>query len=895
MRSSTSSFVSLGALAVALCATPAAAQVATLPTPGSSQPGAPSVQATTPPPGQAGNAQGATTTTALDGSTVVSPSTADNGNAGASGQFLNDIVVTGSRNGQTKFRSSTSVTDLTGAQITQFTPRSEADVLHLIPGIRVEATAGEGGNSNITVRGLPLASGGSKYVQLQEDGLPDVEFGDIAFGNNDYWLRYDYTVDRVQAVRGGTSSTGASQAPGAVINYVSKTGEVAGGKIGFTAGLGYDEQRVDFDYGAPISDTLRFNVGGFYRTGEGPRDLSYHGLNGYQVKGNVTKTFNGDDGYIRLNFKRLDDRAPSYTSGPFGVTVSGNEITGYYPLAGYDTRKQDSFSTNNLTFPIVGANGKVTTGSNKDGITSRSSTVGAEFHDKLSDHFTVDDRFGYTWNNGIFSVPFYGSLTTAAALTTGLGAYTVTTANGATYTAAQARYANGPNAGQVVPGNTVINGNPTLNTTMNDMNHWANDFGLTGKFDLGGGHVTARAAYYHYDQTINMDWHWNGSLTAGTAGNPAQIDLYNAAGVKLTDNGLTGYNTGFGGFDRHYALDYKGDAPYASLNYENDHVDLDASARYDNLHATGNFYQTAATTTSLDVNGDGVLSVAEQNVYLNSGVAQKVDYSVNYFSWSFGANYRFDGSTSIFARVSEGHRANADRLLGNGPGYFNADGSLAAGGKQVAVNPVTQQEAGIKNRGGSGLFSYGLFLTGFRSQATEFNIDITQAGVTLLNQRYHTYGAELESQFSYGHLALNANIVYTHSRIVEDAISGNAGHTPRATPDFQFTISPSYSMKFGALGFTYLGQTASYPNDDNILKQRGQGIFNAFVYVKPVAPLTISLNVANVFNAWDQAGRLDQDTVGDLKNTGALFGVPYAATNRIGLGRTFSLSASYAF
>ena len=206
--------------------------------PGSSQPGAPSVQATTPPPGQAGNAQGATTTTALDGSTVVSPSTADNGNAGASGQFLNDIVVTGSRNGQTKFRSSTSVTDLTGAQITQFTPRSEADVLHLIPGIRVEATAGEGGNSNITVRGLPLASGGSKYVQLQEDGLPDVEFGDIAFGNNDYWLRYDYTVDRVQAVRGGTSSTGASQAPGAVINYVSKTGEVAGGQDRLHRGAG---------------------------------------------------------------------------------------------------------------------------------------------------------------------------------------------------------------------------------------------------------------------------------------------------------------------------------------------------------------------------------------------------------------------------------------------------------------------------------------------------------------------------------------------------------------------------------------------------------------------------------------------------------------------------------
>ena len=884
MRSHVAPLTSFGALAVALCAGPAFAQVATLPTPSSGQPGSPSGQVIS------GTAENASSSIS-----VVDPqASAEDGGAGASGQFLNDIVVTGSRQGQTKFRSSTSVTDLTAAQITQLTPRSEADVLHLIPGIRVESTAGEGGNSNITVRGLPLASGGSKYVQLQEDGLPDVEFGDIAFGNNDFWLRYDYTVDRVQAVRGGTSSTGASQAPGAVINYVSKTGETAGGKIGVTAGLNYNEQRVDFDYGAPISDTLRFNIGGFGRIGDGPRDLSYQGLKGYQVKGNVTKTFGGGDGYIRLNFKRLDDRAPSYTSGPFGVNVSGNTITGYYPLAGYDVRKQDSFSTNNLTFPIVDANGRVTRGNNKDGISVRSSTAGFEFHDKLGDHFSVDDRFGYTWNNGTFSVPFYGSLTTVAALTTGANAYSVQ-ANRLTYFAATARYANGPNAGQIVPGTTVVNANPTLNTTMNNMNHWANDFGLTGKFDLGAGRVTARAAYYHYDQTIDMDWHWNGSLTEASAGNPAQIDLYAAGGLRLTDNGLTGYNNQWGGFDRHYNLHYHGDAPYASLNYEDDHFDLDASARYDNLHATGNFYQTAANRTSLDVNGDGVLSVAEQNVYLNSGVAQKVDYSVNYFSWSFGVNYRFDGSTSIFARASEGHRANADRLLGNGPGYFNADGSLAAGGKAVAVNPVTQQEAGIKNRGSVGPFSYGLFLTAFRSQATEFNIDISQAGVTLLNQRYHTYGAELESQFSYGHLAVNANVVYTHSRIVEDAISGNGGHTPRATPDFQFTISPSYSMNFGGVGFTYLGQTSSYPNDDNILKQRGQGIFNAFVYVKPIDKLTVSFNVANVFNSWDQAGRLDQDTVNDLRNTGTLYGVPYAATNRVGIGRTFSLSASLAF
>ncbi len=895
MRLPSTSLVSLAALTVPLGATPSFAQVATVPTPASGQPGAPSVQATTPQPGQAANSSAtATTNTAIDGSPVAAATTADD--SGASGQFLNDIVVTGSRQGQTKFRSSTSVSDVTAAQITQFTPRSEADVLHLIPGIRVESTAGAGGNSNITVRGLPLASGGSKYVQLQEDGLPNVEFGDIAFGNNDFWQRYDYTVDRLQAVRGGTSSTGASQAPGAVINYVSKTGETAGGRVGVSTGLGYDDKRVDFDYGAPISDTLRFNVGGFYRNGEGPRDLSYTAENGYQVKANVTKTFDNNAGYIRLNFKRLDDRAPTYSAMPFGLRVKGDTITGYYPLDGYDARKDTSFSKNNLTFPVVNADGSVSQGNNKDGISVRSTTAGGELHYDFGKNLAIDNRFAYTWNNGVFSVPFFGSLTNVAALTSGANPYTVTTANGTTYTAASARYANGPNAGQTVAGNAVVNGNPTLRTAMNNMNHWANDFGVTGKFDFGAGKVTARAAYYHYNQTINMDWQWNGSLTPATANDPAMIDLYSAAGVRLTDNGITGYNTGFGAFNRHYDLNYAGNAPYATLNYEDDHIDLDASGRYDFLHASGNFFQTAATKSALDVNGDGALSVAEQNTYLNSGVAQKIDYSVNYFNWSLGANYRFNGNTSVFVRASQGHRANADRIVSDFPGAFTTAGKLTDIGRSVAVNPVTQQELGIKQRGNFGGFSYGAFLTGFRSQATEYNYDLTRpAGQRQIFQRYKTYGAELESQMSYEHFALNANIVYTHSRIAQDLIGNNSGNTPAATPDFMFTISPSFNLPLGAIGFTYLGQTKTYTDSSNLLKQRGQGIFNAFVYVKPVEPLTISLNVANLFNSWDQSGRLDQSTVGDLASTGALYGVAYAGTNRVGFGRTFSLSASYAF
>ena len=38
-----------------------------------------------------------------------------------------------------------------------------------------------------------------EIVQIQEDGLPTVLFGDIQFGNNDYWTRFDASVERVES------------------------------------------------------------------------------------------------------------------------------------------------------------------------------------------------------------------------------------------------------------------------------------------------------------------------------------------------------------------------------------------------------------------------------------------------------------------------------------------------------------------------------------------------------------------------------------------------------------------------------------------------------------------------------------------------------------------------
>ena len=223
---------------------------------------------------------------------------------------LERIVVTATSQLKSKLRSSVAVTDIDQEQIREFSARTEAEVLLMIPGIRTESTAGPGGNANISVRGLPIASGGSKYVQLQEDGLPTVQFGDMNFANNDYWIRFDNNVDSIQTLRGGSSSVFASHAPGAVINYLSKTGREEGGGIGLSRGLNYNETRVDGDYGGGLGGGLRYHVGGYYREGEGTRHSTQNSLLGYQLKGNVTKDFNGGKGYFRVNFKVLDEHAP---------------------------------------------------------------------------------------------------------------------------------------------------------------------------------------------------------------------------------------------------------------------------------------------------------------------------------------------------------------------------------------------------------------------------------------------------------------------------------------------------------------------------------------------------------------------------------------------------------
>jgi outer membrane receptor protein involved in Fe transport len=780
------------------------------------------------------------------------------------------IIVTASGRDKTKMQTSMSISTVSLGQVNDFTPRSEAEVFRLIPGIQAQDTAGPGGNSNISVRGIPVVTGGSEFVQLQEDGLPTVLFGDMNFGNNDYWTRYDSSVARIEAVRGGGASTFASQAPGAVINYVSDTGGRDGGLIALNKALGYDETKIDYAYGGHLSDSLRFHIGGFVKDGSGPTHIGYNAEQGYQIKGNLTKDLDGGKGYIRLNFKRLDDKEPTYTTAPSLASVSGNQITGFSVLPGFDARKNSNQSIYNQNFQVLQDNGQLTSVP-MEGIHVKSTSIGGEFHYDFSDNFSVHDGLRWTDQSGVFRTQFVNVATTSSILGS--------TVNG--QTVGSIVYANGPKQGQVFTG-AYVNNNPNIDTEMPDMGSFVNDLVLTGKTELGAGKLTAKAGWFHMRQSVVQDWHVNRQYNELTGDNPAQLDLFsgpNGTGAQLTAAGQAGFNDNWGSCcSRSYDLSYVDDAGYLALDYLIGQFDIDASLRQDHMKASG---WAKGGVAGPDVTVSDNLGSATLPSLVANGPMEVLNYAKSYTSYSVGLLYSLNTDTSFFARVSRGGRFNADRqILG---GNFNADGTLNAQGATTAVNFIDQQEAGLKRKGAIGDVVYNLEATYFRAQLTDNNYDftrITQGLNPVISNVYHSDGLEMSGNLRWGNFSLYSDATTVNAKIVA------TGKVPHATPKLTFLISPTWDAGGYALGASINGQTATWVDDANTYKVVGQTYVNGFVKFRPYKGLELAINANNIFNTLGYRGS------GSLLPLSANQGV---FENSAVLGRTVTASIRYRF
>jgi outer membrane receptor protein involved in Fe transport len=751
-----------------------------------------------------------------------------------------DIIVTAVARGQNRLDSSVSVSTLNASDIAAASPRSLAELFRSLPGIRSESSGGEG-NANIQSRGIPISTGGAKFLQLQEDGLPIVEYGDISFGNADIFLRADFNVARVESVRGGSASTFASNSPGGVINLISKTGEQEGGAIQATTGLDYREYRLDADYGGRLSDSLTFHVGGFYRAGEGPRRIGYDGNKGGQIKGSITKTFGGN-GYFRLNFKYLDDRAIAYAPSPVRVTGSNGNPT-YSAITNFRPQN-DAIQSINFVRAVTldGANNREVDDV-RDGMHPIVKAVGFETGFDVADGWTVTNRFRYSDISGRFLATFPASVDSAQNQANAVSALNPANGTGAGSTLF---YATGPLAGQQVTNPSALNGNGLamgivlFNTRLRSLNNVTNDLRISHSFDIGGSKLDLTAGFYKSRQTIDIDWLWTSVLeSVGGGGSAVLLDVRNAAGVLQTENGVVGYGaTFFGGCCRRsYNVDYDTNAPFASLSFQTDRLTIDGSLRYDFGRANG-FTAGDGPTTTFDVLGNGSISVPDTRTTIIPATTQPVNYSYNYLSYSVGANYRIGDGLAVFARYSRGGRTNADRFLFGS--NLTAGGDLAPGARPVDF--VRQAEAGLKYQGG-GLSLYG---TAFWARTQEQNYEATTQ--RSFNNTYRAYGLELEGVYRTGGFSIAASGTYTDAKIVGSQTAANIGNRPRRQAEFIYKVTPSYTGGIFTVGASAIGTTSSYAQDSNQLKLPGFTTVNAFVSVRPIERVTVSVNANNLFN-----------------------------------------------
>lgn len=456
------------------------------------------------------------------------------------GLKLDAVIVTGQSSRTSKMKSSVSVSTIGAEQLEKTNATSSAELLRSVPGIRSESSGGEG-NVNATSRGIPISAGGARYLQFQEDGLPLLMFGDIAFGTPDQFLRADYNVERLEVVRGGTASTLTSNSPGGIINFISKTGSDPGGAMAMTAGLDYRQMRVDADYGAKVGERTSLHIGGFQRIGEGVRKAGFITENGGQIRANLTQQL--DNGYVRLSFKNLDDRTPTYLPTP--TSVSNGTV---HDKPGVDARRSFYITPSMQRDVTLDHDGNLVASNPRDGLRVRSVAMGLEASLDLGHGWVLDEKLRKTSNSGRF-----------------MGLFPSDTSRPDTF-------------------DGVL-----FNTSIDSLDNLFNDLKVAKTLALGEGRkLTATGGVFTGVQDVALTWNWNTYLMNYSGSTVSPIPTATAAGT-------------FGGCcGRTFDVQYTQLAPYGALALELGPFNIDASVRHDIQKAAGYTLQDNTAGTAWD-------------------------------------------------------------------------------------------------------------------------------------------------------------------------------------------------------------------------------------------------------------------------------------------------------
>ncbi|MBC6605930.1 TonB-dependent receptor [Hymenobacter sp. BT188] len=815
----------------------------------------------------------ATQTVTLDGTQAV----VMNATLAADALNLNDVVVTGTFNPQTKLESSVAVTTLTNLQIQNRVSRGTADLLMAVPGFRVNSDGGEAANS-VSPRGLPSnAEAGFGFLQLMEDGLPILEAGSLTFAKTDIHFRVDETIDRLEVVRGGSAGIFANNAPGGIVNFLSKTGtgdkiggivRLTGGDQGFysdrsgLAQLG-GLQRLDANVGGPIAGTpFKFNIGGFYRYDVGVKYAGFPANVGGGVKANVT--YNLKNGYVRLYGKYLNDKVAYYTSIPYQNLNDPQRITG-----GPDLRRGTMYSEyqrrTSIPNPFNNGAGRLERDL-ANGQHTRYKAISSEVFFDLGNGFTLTDNARLLDANlstdGVYDIqpPVLG--TSFAAQYRGLAPF------GVQVNSPRFSYADDPTNTSIdiasLNGNGLVNiagifpdDKPATNAINNlRLQKTAGQHQLTAGFYASRYTIKERLSYNLVVQEV-ADRPRLLNLSFPTAG-----PLFGGQPIEVTNNGFLFYSFAdgilFNSTNTTQVLSY-----YAGDEWKiNDKLRLDGGLRLETTHADGSSPKTAilnnadtrftpflgapsAANRFGGSNGglDGQYRTFYDNRFLqNTSELREWSFRFSTLNYSLGGNYKFSDQLATFARFSNSGVAPSNDQFAYGSDPSDATGNSTLRG---GVQRVVQAEAGVKVAANKVSLSVVPFYSENNNIPFTIQLSNPDGGFTLTQDRgkVNNLGVELEGTYSpvvgltlrgIGTVQrprfVDFNFVDnkgTSANLTDDEVINFEGNRLEDTPDLLLEGGADYSFKGFDVFANYRWFGERYANKRNTIQLPSYGVLFA--------------------------------------------------------------------
>ena len=711
-----------------------------------------------------------------------SPDTADQTVSGE------DIVVVGTAGGGTRRQDAAfAVTTLSSDAIERAAPNSTADLLRTVPGVMAESSGGQNG-ANIFVRGYP-SGGDAQFVTFQLAGVPVFPPSTLSFLENSQLIRLDETVQRVEAVRGGTGSLFSNGQPGLTVNVVPRTGGTDFHGLAKVSYTDFGEIRGDAWISGPLNEDTGFMIGGYYAQGNGIRDPQFRAEKGGQITANVHHDFGGR-GSVEIYARYLDDRGQWLL--PIPVVSTNGEISAY---PGFDAG----------TGVLAGRETQITTnlvGRTIDLAEGRGAKVfnsGITFDYEVADGLRLRERTAYLGGNAdtIGLVP-EGPPAAASALATTLG--------GAGSTVSSLTYVNG---GGAVAGGADAQ---VMRAGIWEVRKKISSFVSDSAIEWTSGNNKLTGGFYYANYTSYDNWTLGNQVLLAAEPNARLLNLTLNGGRAATLNGFTNGP----GFQVRAHYEGSDTAFYAVDEFQlTPELRIDGGVRWQR-HVVDATIRTPGGTINLDGNA---ATLYDNSVSVLGG-PRLIDYSDSAWSWTAGVNYDVTSQIGVFARYSRGNSF---------PQFDNlrdaSDADIANDTGLAVTAEVETYEGGLKlSMPWLNLYAT-LFHNKFDGLATTQlvnNVPLSQIGGAKAT------GVELEGAIRpFPGFSLSAAGTYLDATY-EDFFTGggttdNTGNRVQRQPRWAWRVTPAYEVDLGTIKpsvfatLQYTGDRYSDPENAQLL------------------------------------------------------------------------------